>query len=55
MRGQGLHALEDADGGVNPRWRSAAGMPPSAAPRSIVMLSADLPHVTTADVARVCA
>jgi len=51
MRGQGLHALEDADGGVNPALALGCRHAAERGARSIVMLSADLPHVTTADVA----
>jgi 2-phospho-L-lactate guanylyltransferase len=51
MRGQGLQALEDADGGVNPALALGCRHAAERGARSIVMLSADLPHVTTADVA----
>ncbi len=51
MRGQGLHALEDADGGVNPALALGCRHAAERGARSIVMLSADLPNVTTADVA----
>jgi len=51
MRGQGLHALEDGDGGVNPALALGCRHATERGARAIVMLSADLPHVTTADVA----
>ena len=51
MRGQGLHTLEDTGGGVNPALALGCRHAARHGARSIVMLSADLPHVTTADVA----
>ena len=51
MSGHGLHALEDADGGVNPALALGCRHAAERGARSIVVLSADLPHVATADVA----
>jgi len=51
MRGQGLHALEDTDDGLNPALALGCRHALERGARSIVVLSSDLPHVTTADVA----
>jgi 2-phospho-L-lactate guanylyltransferase len=51
MRGQGLHALEDTDDGLNPALALGCGHALERGARSIVVVSSDLPHVMTADVA----
>jgi 2-phospho-L-lactate guanylyltransferase len=51
MRGQGLDALEDADDGLNPALALGCRHAVERGARSIVVLSSDLPHVTTSDVA----
>lgn len=51
MRGQGLHALEDTDDGLNPALALGCRHAVERGARSVVVLSSDLPHVTTGDVA----
>jgi 2-phospho-L-lactate guanylyltransferase len=51
MRGQGLHVLEDGDGGLNAALALGCRHAAAHGARSLVVLAADLPHVTTADVA----
>jgi 2-phospho-L-lactate guanylyltransferase len=51
MRGQGLHVLEDTQCGLNPALALGCRHAAGHGARSIVVLSSDLPNVTTGDVA----
>jgi 2-phospho-L-lactate/phosphoenolpyruvate guanylyltransferase len=51
MRGQGLHALEDADDGLSPALVLGCRHAMERGARSVVVMASDLPHVTTGDVA----
>ena len=50
MRGQGLHALEDTDEGLNPALALGCRHVLERGARSVVVLSSDLPHVAAGDV-----
>src|SRR5882757_8929801 len=50
MRGQGLHAVEDSDGGLNAALALACRYAAARGARGIAVLPSDLPSVTAADV-----
>lgn len=51
MRGQGLHAIEDADGGLNAALGLGCRFATARGARALVVLPSDLPDIAAADIA----